>query len=347
MAAKYAAAVTHQGVGSPVADYRTLGHGAVRRVRAVGSPSVPLVDNFIKATVFVLGARTDRYGAGAQEAIGTAFFVSVPTAVPDTNWRYVVTAKHVVACETETWVRLPHRDGSLQSHQVPEWTVHPTADVAVAFVGAPDLNHMTVPEAQFSDGRAVQDADYRPLIGARIYFIGLLVVAGPVISENIPMVRSGTIGRLYQPDVPLRGCDNVVTRQEAHLVDVRSFGGFSGSPCFWQVDDLFPLVDPNTGEQSVSFRHFTALIGLISGHFDDPRTAVDDANRPINGIRFPTNSGVGVVTPVERIRECLMDEGLVEQRRVADANLIAERANQADQNAAVPHETGEPTPPHE
>jgi hypothetical protein len=60
----------------------------------------------------------------------------------------------------------------------------------------------------------------------------------------------------------------------------------------------------------------------ISGHWNDPQEA-----KPVGGafqagtIRHLVNSGVGIVTPVEAIREALFQEELVDMRRAKGRNV--------------------------
>jgi len=319
----------------------------VPRVRAVGDPLMPLNDKYPKSVVFVVGMRKDRNDAPAPTAIGTAFFVAVPTAMPDRAWAYLVTAAHVVEFESETWVRVRMKDGSLRSLAVPRWTIHPHDDVAVTFVGIPDdLDRTFVPESNFLDVWPK-----RPTVGDRVYFIGLLAFAESMVEENVPMVRSGTLGRTYQERVPLRHGDDRVTHHQAHLIDCRSYAGFSGSPCFVQFQSMYSPGDEARGGSwlgGVSQVPETVCLGLISGHWDDMarvQATGDMANdQAVQNIRFPINTGVGIVTPVEKIRECLMDDELVAARTVLDARLIENmKQEEKDKNGTV-DSRGEPEP---
>jgi hypothetical protein len=71
--------------------------------------------------------------------------------------------------------------------------------------------------------------------------------------------------------------------------------------------------------RSLGYGRRTTLLGLISGHFHtlaEGRTNVDEGL----SWRVPVNSGVGIVTPVEAIRETLGLDQVVEERKAREAN---------------------------
>ena len=285
---------------------------------------MPLNDQFPKAVAFVVGWRKDPTGSLVQTAIGTAFFVAVPNTSGDAGWICAVTARHVIEMETQTWLRVRAKDGSIQLITTTPWVQHPSADVAVAHMPSPDtLDIKWLTMTDFLDLSPTM-----PALGDPVYFIGLLAMAGSMVAENVPMVRSGTLGRMYQEGVPLQRGDGTISHHVVHLIDCRSFGGFSGSPCFAEF-----RVPPRPGLAGVFIGGLSALpetkcIGLISGHFDDlakVRAIEELADDPVvKAIRFPVNTGVGIVTPIEKVRECLMDGSLVAMRQLAEAMAAAQ-----------------------
>lgn len=304
---------------------------------------MPLNDTFPQAVTFVVGWRTDEdTGAQIKSAIGTAFFVSMLSTTGDHGWIYVVTAAHVVEFEKETWLRVRTKDGGLVLFPVPQWTHHPTADVAVAHLNIPnEVDAKWVPTDNFLDL-----SPSIPALGDQVYFVGLLAIAESMVQENIPMVRSGTLGRMYQERVPLKHGDGRVSFHQAHLIDCRSYAGFSGSPCFAEFK-----VPMRPGQAGVFIGGMSAVpeircIGLISGHWDDlakAQVSVDFADDPLaKGIRVPVNTGVGIVTPIERVRECLMDEDLVKTRLQTDAVLAALKGQAAGEKACTADSMGSP-----
>jgi hypothetical protein len=133
---------------------------------------------------------------------------------------------------------------------------------------------------------------------------------------NIPMVRAGIIGRLWQDRLPVRRHPEDETKYiTAHLIDCRSFAGFSGSPCFVQ--------------QAIGYQARTGLLGLMGGHFDDWMGARERTGLSADGkdkwtvsddLEAPVSTGVGYVIPVEFISETLMLPELVDDRRAEEAS---------------------------
>src|SRR6266540_440909 len=142
--------------------------------------------------------------------------------------------------------------------------------------------------------------------------------------RNIPMTRSGCVGALNVPNVPIGPPENR-RYVEAHLIDCRSYAGFSGSPCFVQRDmRRSPHYDDESGRVDTE----TALLGVVSGHFDMWGTARLTGDLPMEPgtVQVPVNTGVGVVTPAKAIKELMDMEELSEDRK----RVEEERGAKAD-----------------
>jgi hypothetical protein len=291
---------------------------------------VPLNDEYPLAVTFITSPASQGDGSSALEPIGTGFVVNLRSRIEGLTFEYVVTAAHVVEGRNETYARIRTRDGGSKDLRVHDWLHHPKADVAVAPFrpgGHTDLHLLHVPGAGLSWYTSPR---WVPVLGDRVYFIGLLALpaARSMVERNVPMVRSGTIGAMYQADVPVEWPDKSIRKFEAHLIDCRSYGGFSGSPCFFQRDDQVTAVK----EGAAVYGPITFLFGLVSGHFDQyasPKVRGDIAE--VGSISVPVNTGVGVVTPVERIVEVLrMEELSDERKRIED-----EREKRGEEGAAL------------
>lgn len=299
-----------------------------RRIRAIGEPVVPLNDKYPLAVTFIIGPVEQEDGTVEAGPIGTGFIVNVPSRIENVYFEYVVTASHVVASGRETSVRIRKRDGGSKDVPVHEWIHHPGADVAAApFRGDGEMHLLNVPVTSlcWPDSERLH-----PDLGDRIYFLGLLAVPGAraLAERNVPMVRSGTIGAMYQDDIPFEWPDGSIRNFQAHLIDCRSYGGFSGSPCFFQRDDQFTGVREGEPTRGV----VTFLLGLISGHFDlfsSARLRGDIAEE--GAIRVPVNTGVGIVTPAEKIAEVLTMEEFKDERD----RIERERAARPEEGATL------------
>lgn len=288
-----------------------------RRIRAIGEPIVPLNDRYPLAVTFICAPRYQQETRAQKIVpIGTGFVLNCPIGDSGLYVEYVVTASHVISGETQTYARFRTKTGGTTDFPAHEWFEHPSADVALSRLDSTaEMHLLNIPvgllmgNVQFS---------WVPELGDRVYFIGLLDLEGykDMAERNVPMVRSGTLGALYQDDVPI-GPAGAVRHVQAHLIDCRSYSGFSGSPCFVQRD-----IDQGSGP---GFRrggpadNETVLLGLVSGHFDQwghARLTGDLALEP-GSVQVPLNSGVGVITPAEKIKEVLaMDDLEGERNRI-------------------------------
>jgi hypothetical protein len=93
------------------------------------------------------------------------------------------------------------------------------------------------------------------------------------------MVRSGTIGGVDQGGVAHQDAQYKYT---CHLADCRSYGGFSGSPCFLEIpfpsliDEAVPRWLPHPDGPVGRLRYTHVLCGMFTEHLDseDPMEAV-------------------------------------------------------------------------
>lgn len=282
-----------------------------------------LNDALPRAVAFIIGTRS-RQNIAQPTPIGTGFFLGVRTPDEPQSTRafthYLVTAGHVVRAEPETWVRLRRMDGILEDVPIPEWMFHDRDDVAVAVMEldeteqpydiavmpVPDFFPVGAPQRHPPRPRQIR---HRPMLGDRVYFIGLFAPISAMGERNVPLVRSGTIAAWAQQNVPLPLPDGTVLEYTAHLIDCRSYAGFSGSPCFVQ----FPR-DPDIGGVGRPNEE-TELIGLVSGHFDfRENAALTGEIADLGTVRVPVHLGVGVVTPAESIQELLDREDVMADR---------------------------------
>jgi hypothetical protein len=230
------------------------------------------------------------------------------------------------------------KTGELVAIDVPEWTYHPADDVAVAPVRVTDqFDCVTMAEKAFLDAW-----DRRPTLGDRVYFIGMLSLVSAMVDDNVPMVRSGTLGRTFQEDVPVEHPDGAITRHTFHLIDCRSYAGFSGSPCMVQFQAVRYQAEPTIPGGAIGnmIRTETVLLGLISAHLDDhveiERTGELANDELLGSLRAPVFTGVGLVTPVEKLRETLMDEDLQKRRERHDSELLRVEEERKDEPVAAP-----------
>jgi hypothetical protein len=298
---------------------------------------MPLEDYYPWTVVFIVVPSATNEGTEYNVPIGTGFLVGRHAeATPGIIHLYAVTASHVVSNGAPTMIRLKKSETEFMDVAVPEWIHHSTADVAVAPLRLPGSvikgeRPITVSidtDKFVGDWRVLGDGQgWEPDLGERVYFIGLFDRFGSMGERNIPMTRSGTIGALNVPHVPI-GLPENRRYVEAHLIDCRSYNGFSGSPCFVQRDmsgrSSFREGGAYVDDESGRIDTETALLGVISGHFDmwDAVRFTGDLAMEPGTIEAPLNTGVGVVTPAKFIKELLDMDELADDRKQTEERLL-------------------------
>jgi hypothetical protein len=271
-------------------------------------------ENFGKAVAFVGGSLEHADSTDDLPLRGTGFIVEMPSADPAQVFLYVVTAAHVVRPLATRFIRLSRPDRSTFDLRIaPEdWSFHPSEDVAVGQFGVDpaEVSIAVIPTSDFV-GRSQTQFAAGP--GDEVFFAGLLGLVASMGSRRIPMTRTGTIGALHQDGIPVRQADGTVVEVHGHLIDCRSFGGFSGSPCFVRFlsgIDTTPRMGLKVPKES------TLLLGLVSGHFDlAASVALPDQT---DEIRIPVAAGIAVVLPSDTILEVLESDELREGRESQD-----------------------------
>lgn len=149
-----------------------------------------------------------------------------------------------------------------------------------------------------------------PNPGMSVLYIGLLA---PL---NRTMVRSGTIGAPNQTGIKFQGG----WQYETHLVDCRSYGGFSGSPCFLElpVPEIEPDPHPPSflpeGKKYGRMGWHAMFVGMFTAHLTDAPQEDDDTPH--------SRYGVGLMLPAHYIIDALTTEDIVKDRREADAREL-------------------------
>jgi hypothetical protein len=282
--------------------------------------NVPLGPEAIYNTVQIIGDLVEGQHPYTtfRSPIGTGFLVAVFSSVPNTAHVYVVTAAHVIKDQPIVDVQAIGVDGTpFPVRRMSGWSYHPNrkVDVAVAPFGEfPGIS--TQPSVLPFDQMTSPDRT-PPAIGNTVHYIGLLA------GLNIPMARTGTVGAAYQEGLHFAGGWDY----KGHLIDCRSFGGFSGSPVYYEsffprlkpMDELpWPREDGEPPTGSIVF--VQRLIGMFTAHFDQAGMFEEE-----DGTTFEMSSrhGVGIVLPIDYIREVIHGRELVENRKQRDDELRA------------------------
>ena len=254
----------------------------------------------------------------------TAFGVQVPIEGTDDGVAYyAVTAAHVVLPHRERaapahWARINHVDGGYRSYKLGPWTVAEEYgdglrdDVGIALLNRLPLNKLKLSAISAGKGlerEAVFGEEEWYGLGDPVYMIGRLWGL-PGKEQNTPVFRFGDVAML--PGEPVSNSELGI-QSEAFLVEMRSQCGFSGSPVF---------VSPYKGAGE-------KLLGVDWGH-------ITGSTQSGKGVE---NAGLVGVTPFWRVRELLMREDVVEERRKLGERLPGEEplfvADSAPDDATV------------
>lgn len=248
---------------------------------------MPLSDAHTKTVGFIVGN---------GETVGT-FFVIQKSGIC-----FMVTAAHNLVAYNDSRARIRTHQGDVLYEWDPGAWYYPDLDgrldLAVnCFDPAADDEMMFT--AVPIDEQGVDVLHAAPKLGTTVYFAGLLTPVESMGEDGVPMVRTGTLGALYQRRVSYENGDwGPFT---AHLIDTRSWGGFSGAPVWSQLTYPGPALTPKPERlmadvpphvQLGDLHFITTFLGMFVGH---ART-----------------SGAGVVLPVETIREVLEREEVLE-----------------------------------
>jgi hypothetical protein len=130
----------------------------------------------------------------------------------------------------------------------------------------------------------------------------LLANVDAMVKTITPMMRSGRIGALKQPNILGEDDGRPFVEPWAHLLDVRSTYGFSGAPCFVEM----PMIVSGEGGPVISSH--IALLGMIVSHMQ--------ANY----------SGIAVAVRAEEIRELLEKNDVLVKWRESKEKAAQETA---------------------
>jgi hypothetical protein len=265
--------------------------------------------------------------SNGRKALGTGFFVTVESEVPEGDPHgYLVTAYHVIHKVPKVYAQVPNAFGNGEIYPprlVDNWK-RPLGgvDIAVAsFEGPEDHNYVGIP---FDHIIPTADGLIYPYLGAHIYYLGLFAPAQRM------MARSGTIGALEQTGLSESMGDAKKGLKygdyPVHLVDCRSYGGFSGSPCFVESGRPGLLVEPppTNAPKGIQYppmgvmHYFATLCGMFVAHYDDV------GNKVTNPADVVSKYGVGIMLRGQEIKEALMVKDFQTERRIKDAKARVE-----------------------
>lgn len=265
------------------------------------------IDDTFKHSAFYIYRSAADAKRGVAEG-GTGFLVAMRHKV---NRRYAaiyaVTNAHIIRAFNTPTFRLNTHAGKITTlgTKKSEWVIHPDGDdiAVLPFAGYEQYKIWAIPQELFFNKATLNK--YLFGVGDEVFMVGRFV-GHEGRAKNLPSVRFGNISMVPEELVRYQNDE-----QEAFLVELRSIGGYSGSPVFiW-----WPMTE--RGRSTTA-----SLLGIDCGHIQTTEPIHTKGRRTIGYVSF--NSAMAVVSPVWRIRELLDKPFMVEQRTKEDA-LITER----------------------
>jgi hypothetical protein len=235
---------------------------------------------------------------------GTVFFIGLEGKDGKIFRTYCVTAKHVIDKIREKgdgtiYIRANLKQGTLQGASMSgtDWHFHPqkeSVDVAILPMAIPEVwDHLCLSMNHCITKAKIQENEIG--IGEEVFITGLFRHHTGK-NKNIPIVRVGNIATMAEEKVNVNGFGLI----DAYLAEVRSIGGLSGSPVFY-----------NLGHSRIikgAFVQSTApifyLMGLIHGHYDVTEEKIDELD--VDAIKHENvNTGIAIVVPIGKVLEAI------------------------------------------
>lgn len=248
---------------------------------------------------------------------GTGFFVGVKNEEKPENWNvYLVTAKHVLQDKENKYfpsifIRLNKKEGGSEVFEIPLEKVysHVEADVDIALF--PCLPNQEKFEFKFLPDEMVGSneliAKHQVTEGDEVFFTGLFTShIGQV--KNQPIIRFGKIALLSDEKVEwkIKGTDP--KKLDLYLLECQSYGGNSGSPVFFQVNQMY-----RTPGQINLAGPVIILGGVMTGSFmSGTEVQQVDAQNKLYSLQ---NVGISAVTPAYKLHDILFYPALVTGRK--------------------------------
>jgi hypothetical protein len=259
-------------------------------------------DNSLDCVIYLYHSRTDAERGSVHPSGGSGFLVAVPAARFPGFHSYAVSNRHVV--ETSPVVRVNTMAGDMDvfEFQPSNWLFTQTDDIAVCPIALPleKYAHKWIPVGTFITPDIIKVERIGP--GDDVFIVGRFVNHEGK-QRNMPSARFGNIAMM--PDEPVFHQWNTPKEQLSFLADIRTIGGYSGSPVF-----LFLRVIDQIGSATAFVARSNStpwLLGVEWGHLLDHR-----------GV----NTGMSGVVPAWRLAELLNSAVLVMQRHHAEEEYL-------------------------
>lgn len=267
---------------------------------------------------------------GKLEPVGTAFSTQLIVnhdEVGTHSFYYWVTAAHLINnISNSPILRINRRQTEpriFETHKS-DWIFNSDSDVAVLPFMVPDeefaeldLEHINIQNSitgkyEYPPKEGIPSTNKLPDVGIGddVIMLGLFSQL-PGRTKNLPIGRFGNIARMPTEEKITIDIDAAPTKRNivAYLIEGKSWGGQSGSPVLCHAEFTFKLKKKEGGPEKETKRRITALMGLVSCHFDVEKRA------KTGGIITGLNSGIAAVVPSHAIKDLIMGEQKLNELR--------------------------------
>ena len=299
----------------------------------IGNIPVPRVlDTVVKSIVYLYSILDD--AENARPSGGTAFLVGVPfeRRFDDSQYYhhvYMVTNAHVIEGGVQA-MRLNRRDGSSECFDISNatWTFHPDGDDVAVTEFATDydvFDHVFSSSGMLITREFIKQHEIG--IGDDIFVIGRFRYHEGR-KRNYPSARFGYIAQMPDESILVKRSPIYTAKQEAFLVEMRSIGGYSGSPVFLYIP---PMTFRMTKEQRPpSYDYHIRILGVDFGHLPTKDPIRNEDGNQVNGWYTQSNSAMTGVVPAWKIQEIFDMPTLVERRKKTEERFAKQREDSGE-----------------
>jgi hypothetical protein len=288
-----------------------------------------LPDDFLDSVFYLYPSEEE-----ARQGInigGSGFVVAVPTWPGLKQYFvYAVTNRHVL--ETADVGRFNTREGGTYIERIDRdlWVKSKTDDIAIRNIKLPpeEFAHRWIPLDMILSEEQAKKINLG--IGDNVFMVGRFIHHEGV-QRNAPLVRFGAIAQMPAEPIAYQ-LEKKRHEQYSIIADIRSIGGYSGSPVFLNEPDF--LSRANKAEQPKA--HY--LIGVDWGHIPMWRPACGFNEEPIGTSQVNINSGMAGIVPSWKLLELLMEDS-ERRRKQIEAATAADRPITAFPDSAAPMDT--------
>lgn len=283
------------------------------------------IPDSILETVFYLYPAPEDASEGVNVG-GSGFLMSYP--LPKLGNRqivYGVTNAHVIDEDCRT-IRLNTADGGTHIEELApnRWVKHPNGDDVAVCVVPVNSSHKyrCIGQDFMLTQEKVDELNIGP--GDTAFIVGRFI-NHEGRQRNLPSVRSGIVSQLPWEKVRQRRQNaKGYFDQESFLVEVKSIGGFSGSPVFVSLDvNLTRVGRPGL---DIGTNDAVWLLGVDWGHILDWSPVCDASGRPNNyGQQVQINTGMMGVVPAWKLKELLDCDELKEHRAAIEEAVLSKK----------------------